>query len=175
SVFDATAVRDTAGPPPPLALDLDSTRSFLNAELADLAIIDVASGRVRRLATRVRAMGWQWSPDGARLAFTTRQPDGGRGLLVYDAYDLFVVDTSGKRLPALVVPRMVQEYGLNFSWSPNGRNIAFQSDGALYVTPSDSGSEPRRLTAGERSFAQSYRAPLWLNDETLLAQSADTL
>src|SRR6185503_16471423 len=40
---------------------------------------------------------------------------------------------------------------------------------------SDSGSEPRRLTAGERSFAQSYRAPLWLNDETLLAQSADTL
>jgi len=172
-VFDATIIRDTAAPPP-LAVNLDSSRSFLNVELADLAVIDVVNGRVRRVAPHVRAMGWQWSPDGARVAFTTRQPDGGRGLLVYDNYDLFVVDTGGRQPPRLVAPRMVQEYGLGFSWSPNGRNLAFESNNALNVIARDSG-EARRLVAGDRSFTESYRAPLWLNDETLLARSGDTL
>jgi len=174
TVYDATGTRDTTGPPPPLALNLDSTRSFLNTELADLAIVDVSSGRVRRVAPHMRIMGWQWSPDGSRLAFTTRQPDGGRGLLVYDNYDLFIVDTAAKQPPRLVAPRMIQEYGLNFSWSPNGRSLAFQSEGALYVVPRDSG-EARMLSAGDRTFAKEYRAPLWLNDETLLAESADTV
>ena len=176
SVFDATVARDTnASPtPPPLALNLDSTRSFLNAELADLAVIDVRSGKVKRVAPHVRVMGWQWSPDGSRLAFTTRQPDGGRGLLVYDNYDLFVVDTTGKQRPRLVVPRMMQEYGLTFSWSPNGRTIALESDKSLLVVSRDSG-EARRLDFGDRPFTESYRAPLWINDETLLAASGDTL
>lgn len=176
-VFDATGMRDTSEtlpPPPPLAVNLDSARSFLNAELADLAIIDISSGRVKRVAPRVRVMGWHWSPEGAQLAFTTRQPDGGRGLLVYDTYDLFVVDTAAKEPPRLVVPRMVQEYGLNFSWSPSGRNIAFESDNSLFVTPRDSG-EARRLSAGERAFSHEYRAPLWLNEETLLETSSDTV
>ena len=175
TVFDATgAPRDTSAPPPPLAVDLDSTRSFLNAELADLAIIDIRSGRVKRVAPRVRVMGWHWSPDGARIAFSTRQPDGGRGLLVYDNYDLFVVDTSAKQPPRLVVPRMVQEYGLTFSWSPNGRLLAFESDSALHIVSRDSG-DSRVLPAGDRSFLEGYRAPLWLNDDALLAKSADTL
>ena len=177
TVFDATgAPRDTSAPPapPPLALNLDSTRSFLNAELADLAIIDLNSGRVKRVASRVRVMGWHWSPDGARVAFSTRQPDGGRGLLVYDNYDLFVVDTSGKQPPRLIVPRMVQEYGLTFSWSPNGRLLAFESDSSLHIVSRDSG-DSRVLPAGDRTFTEGYRAPLWLNDDALMAKSADTL
>ena len=176
SVYDATGAgaRDPSGAAAPLALNLDSARSFLNAELADLAIVDVKSGKVKRVALRARVMGWRWAPDGSRLAFTTRQPDAGRGLLVYDNYDLFVVDTSGKLPPRLVASRVVQEYGLNFSWSPNGRSLAFQSDSSLFVTPRDSG-EARRLPASDRAFAEEYRPPLWLNDETLLAKSADTL
>jgi dipeptidyl aminopeptidase/acylaminoacyl peptidase len=174
TVFDATAVRDTSAPPPPLALNLDSTRSFLNAELADLAIVDVSTGRVKRVAPRVRVMGWQWAPDGSRLAYSTRQPDGGGGLLVYDNYDLFVVDTNGKQPPRLVRPRMVQEYGLTFSWSPNGRTLAFESDSALHLVSRD-GGESRRLDAGDRAFIEGYRAPLWLSDDALLAMSGDTL
>jgi dipeptidyl aminopeptidase/acylaminoacyl peptidase len=173
-VFDASAGRDTAVAQPPLAVSLDSTRSFLNTELADLAIIDVRSGRVKRVAPHVRVIGWHWAPDGSRLAFTTRQPDGGRGLLVYDNYDLFVVDTSGKQPQRLVAPRMVQEYGQTFSWSPNSRTIAFESSNALHVV-SREGGDIRRLDGGDRQFTEPYRAPLWLSDDALLAKSADTL
>jgi len=175
-VYDATSgvvtVPDT-GAVTPQTINLESTRSFLNVELGDLATIDTRTGRVKRLAPHVRAIAWRWSPDGARLAFTTRQPDGGRGVLVYDNYDLFVVDTTGKQLPRLVAPRMIQEYGLNFSWSPNGRQLAFQSDTALYVIHRDSGDA--RRVAIDGAVRESYRAPLWLNDDMLLARMGDTL
>jgi dipeptidyl aminopeptidase/acylaminoacyl peptidase len=154
-------------------VNLDSTRSFLNTELSDLAMIDVATGRVRRLALRARVIGWHWSPDGRSLAYTTRQPDGGAGHLVYDRYDLFVVDTAGGP-PRLVAPRLVQEYGQNFSWSPDGSRLAYVSDGQLHVVARE-GGESRRLGIADRSFARDYRAPLWTNDESLLLISGDTL
>lgn len=163
---DAT-VRDTG------VVNLDITRSFLNAELADLAMIDAVTGRVKRLALRARVIGWQWSPDGRSIAYTTRQPDGGEGHLVYDRYDLFVVDTAGGA-PRLVAPRMEQEYGQNFSWSPDGSSLAFVSAGQAHVVPRD-GGEARRLGRADRSFAREYRAPLWMSDDSLLLISADTL
>ncbi len=45
TVYVATQAGEQAATPP-LAVNLDSTRSFLNAELRDLAVIDVVSGRV---------------------------------------------------------------------------------------------------------------------------------
>lgn len=172
TVFVATPAGDTVASLP-LALNLDSTRSFLNAELADLAMIDATSGRVKRLVLGARVMGWHWSPDGRSIAYTTRQPDGGRGLLVYDHYDLFVVDTTGE--PArLVAPGTVQEYGLNFSWSPSGRTIAYTSGGSLHIVARE-GGESQRLDAGARSFQHGYRAPLWQSEGALLAVISDTL
>jgi len=173
TVFRTDAIGDTSAPAPPLAVNLDSTRSFLNTELADLAMIHVVTGRVKRIATRVRVTGWQWSRDGRSIAYTTRQPDGGRGLLVYDNYDLWVVDTTGAP-PSLIAPRIIQEYGLNFSWSPNGRWIAYTSDGQLSVAPRE-GGDATKLSHYERDFSSEYRAPLWLDEQSLIAASADTL
>ena len=154
-------------------VNLDSTRSFLNTELADLAMVHAVTGRVKRLALGVRVIGWQWAPDGRSIAYTTRQPDGGVGHLVYDRYDLFVVDTAGGA-PRLLAPRMVQEYGQNFSWSPGGGMLAYVSDGKLFVVPRD-GGESRRLGTADRNFEREYRAPLWMNDESILVLSTDTL
>ena len=154
-------------------VDLDSVRSFLNTELADLAMIEAVTGRVKRLALHARVIGWQWSPDGRSIAYTIRQPDGGVGHLVHDRYDLLVVDTTGTA-PRLLASRMVQEYGQNFSWSPDGSALAYVSDGQLYVVPRE-GGEPRRLGTAERSFAREYRAPVWTDNDALLMISGDTL
>ncbi len=172
-VYRSNPVADTTAPAPPLAMNLDSTRSFLNAELADLAMIHVVTGRVKRIAPRVRVTGWQWSPDGRAIAYTTRQPDGGRGLLVYDSYDLWLVDTLGTP-PRELAPRIIQEYGLNFSWSPSGRSIAYTSDGQLHVVPRE-GGDATKLSHYQRDFSSSYRAPLWVDEQSLLAVSGDTL
>lgn len=171
-VMNSDARATAATPAPRLLIDLDSTRSFLNAELADLALIDVRSGRVRRVAPHVRVMGYRFSPDGSHIAFSTRQPDGGRGLLDYGTYDLFVTDTLGP--PRIAVPRMASEYGLGFSWSPDGRSIAFDSGGAIHVWPL-AGSASRRVTQPGVSVAHEYRPPLWLDSAGLLAIARDTV
>jgi dipeptidyl aminopeptidase/acylaminoacyl peptidase len=155
-------------------VNIDSTRSFLNAELADLTLIDVPSGRSRPIARRARAMGYRFAPTGDRVAFTTRQPDAGTGMLVYNRYDLWVADTAGGPV-RILVPRTVQEYGLGFSWSPNGELIAYASEGAVNVVRAADGAPQRRFTQDSLSLGHDYRPPLWLNDQTILLTAKDTL
>lgn len=159
---------------PEIAIDLDSTRSFLNVELADLALIDVSSGRARRLARRVRVMGYRFAPVGDRVAFSTRQPNAGTGMLVYNRYDLWVVDTASGP-PRLLSPRTVQDYGLCFSWSPSGELIAYASDSTVHVVRAADGAAARHFARDGVCFEEEYRAPLWLDDETIVVTARDTL
>ena len=107
-------------------------------------------------------MGYQFTSTGDRVAFSTRQPDAGTGMLVYNRYDLWVVDTAGGP-SRMLVPRAVLEYGLGFSWSPDGRHIRMRN-------PSDSARGGRRQV---RSFARAgcrftrIRAALVLDDTRL--------
>ncbi len=160
---------DAIGP-----IDLDAARSFLNAELADLALIDVPSGAMRRVARRVRAMGYRFAPAGDRIAFTTRQPNDGSGMLVYDRYDVWVAELSGA-VPRVVAPGTSQEYGLGFSWSPDGGRLASVTGGAIQVTRVSDGAAVQRFERAGRSLAHSYRPPLWLDDAALIVPAADTL
>lgn len=159
---------------PATLIDLDSTRTFLNVQLGDLALVDVPSGQTRRVAGRVRAMGYRFSPVGDRVAFTTRQPDGGTGTLVYDRYDLWVVDTSGDSA-RLIAGRAGLEYGLGFSWSPDGEAIAYTSDGVVHVVRARDGSAVRSFARDSVPLRHDYRAPLWLNDTSIIMAARDTL
>jgi dipeptidyl aminopeptidase/acylaminoacyl peptidase len=174
-VFTAMPALASPGGAVRAPVHLDSARSFLNAELGDLAVIDVATGVVRRVAPWVRAMGYRFSPDGTRVAFSTRQPDGGEGLLVYDRYDLFVVDAHGRAAPRLVARRMVQEYGLGFSWSPDGARLGYYSRDTLHVLTGTATSPPQRLARAGVPLSHEYRAPLWLDEGTLMSLSRDTI
>lgn len=169
----ATPAPGTQASRVPLTVNIDSTRSFLNAELADLALIDAPSGRVQRIARRVRAMGYRFAPSGDRIAFSTRQPDAGTGMLVYNRYDLWVVDTAGGA-PRLLIPRAVLEYGLGFSWSPGGGQIAYSGDAMRVVRAAD-GVQVRSFAREGMSFQHEYRAPMWLDDATIVAAVRDTL
>jgi len=160
-------------PQAPMTVNIDSTRSFLNVELADLALIDVPSGRTQRIARRVRAMGYRFAPAGERVAFSTRQPDAGTGMLVYNRYDLWVVDTAGGP-PRMLVPKAILEYGLGFSWSPSGEHIAYSGQSVQVVRAAD-GAKVRTFAREGVSLEHEYRPPLWLDDNTIVVAARDTL
>src|SRR6266480_123289 len=169
-----TTARDTTQGQSLSIRSIDSAPSFFNAALADLALVDVSTCRVRRIVARVRPMAYRFSPDGGRIAFTTRQPDDGKGAIVWGLYDLSIVDTSG-RYRRLLVSRVGQEYGLNFSWSPDGRRIAYTSDGGIETIDPDSGGEPRRVARAGLRLDNAFRAPLWLGDTAVIMIVSDTL
>lgn len=169
SARDTAAASATTARPP-----IDSTPSFLNAALGDLSLVDVESGVVRRVARWVRAMAYRFSPDGAGIAFTVRQPYSATGSLSFGLYDLLVVDAAGNG-PRLIAPRLRQEYGQNFSWSPNGRKLAYASGTALYVVTLDDTAHAQRFAPEVLSTSQEYRAPLWLDDQNLVVTAGDTL
>lgn len=105
-----------------------------------LFVLDVATGRIRQLtAGRSYNGDPAWSPDGARIAFSSNVR--GRG-----DYDIYVMDADGSGLE-----RLTHATGLDLNpvWSPDGRLIAFTSlrDGnyEIYVMRAD-GSRERNLT-----------------------------
>lgn len=95
------------------------------------------------------------SPDGKQIAFTYKG-------------DIFVVPVSGGRAVQLTTN---QAYDTNPMWSPDSKEIAFQSTRTtggydIYVIPAVGGTSRRITTA---SASESLRA--WMNDSTLLFSS----
>jgi polyisoprenoid-binding protein YceI len=113
--------------------------AFGGAGNDDVAVIDVASGRFRRLAT---GPGYQhspaWSPDGRRIAYVS---DG--------AVHVMRADGSGDR----ALTRSSKDAAP--AWSPDGSRLSFVRDGNLFLARADgSGAACLRvgmlLTSGAR-------------------------
>lgn len=76
----------------------------------------------------------RYAPDGRAFAFASE----------YDGRtDLFVLGESG--WPVQITADRSVGGGVNYAWSPDGREVVFASGGALWVCPA-SGGAPRRLT-----------------------------
>lgn len=100
--------------------------SWANVNRADLALVDAASGAVRRLVEKTRPRGAWFSPAGGEIAFTDLR--GWKENTQQPLYDLRVVDLASGKVRT-VAPKLTMSYGISVSWSPDGRSLAFLRSG----------------------------------------------
>jgi dipeptidyl aminopeptidase/acylaminoacyl peptidase len=138
--------------------------SWTNRYLADVALIDVAGGAVRRLARRVKPIGFWVAPDGRHAAYTALAgfPKVASQQPVYDLHVVRLAD-GADRVAAASVPL---DYGISVSWSPDGKRLAYVTGGPTaagdcFVVGAEAGEAVCLTTGRHPNFGHDYRAPLW--------------
>lgn len=137
--------------------------------LCDLAVVDVASGDVRRIARDVGVSHYWLSPTGDAVAYTQWRTDATTLHLLLDLVVVSLADGT----PRTVARSIQQSSGSSVTWSPDGRWLAYTEAGApsrtvgtgprgdCYVV-SAAGGPPRDLTTGEHpGFGGEDSPPLW--------------
>lgn len=128
-----------------------------------------AEGGTERAVTAFATQEWRprWSPDGQRILYTTTDSSdvvqGGRGGGTLSV----VTRNSGGSWSA---PRNLGHYRdlslLQASWSPDGKLIAFASQGDVWVLPADGGAARRVIDAA--TLGGAARIALWASDAGVL-------
>ena len=136
--------------------------------IGDLAMIDIVSGRVERLAKGYKPCWYRISPDGKHIAFVTEK-GWAEGNLFRNLYDLLVVPFNNGH--PRVVAENIESLSILFetvSWSPDGKTLSYTdlreqgTKGDCYLVSID-GGPPRKATQDTHPAfgAGSLRAPLW--------------
>ena len=154
------------------------SNSPMDRLLADLAILDLRTRRVVSRVERVRTTWYAWSPDQKRIAYTDAQ--GSEPNTQQSLYRLVVLDpgTANRRV---LVDQFRSAYGIDVSWAPDSRRIAYVTSGQLGTGELHildvTADLPRAITAqGVPSFNTSdgERPPLWsANSESIYAVGTD--
>jgi dipeptidyl aminopeptidase/acylaminoacyl peptidase len=157
---------------------------------ADLALVSLSNGAVRRIVRRASVMRYWLSPTGRRIAFTTatgvvQSPE------IANVFDVSVADVSTGRIRT-VASRVLHWWGPPVSWSPDGERLAFTTKpysfeiedrpdhalptGDCYIVNVAAG-KTRLMTPGRHAdFSDDLNPPMWSADgSTLYALGSDTL
>ncbi len=144
----------------PVLVEDERTR----AERADVGVITVATGAVRRMARRFNPVWYSWSPDGSQLAFATMKGLY-RGEVYRELFDLLLVSPSGEmKVIDSDIPRNVWDFAA--SWSPTGNELSYvvaggDENGECYVVPLN--GKPRRKATNDThpAFSPFHQTPMW--------------
>jgi dipeptidyl aminopeptidase/acylaminoacyl peptidase len=141
--------------------------NVMNHYLSDLAVLDVASGRLTRIAKRKKPLGYWFSPDGRIVAYThLKEVQENTQQIIYELSVVTLADAQSR----VLVPNLTQEDGGSVSWSPDGKRLAYltsgpKTKGECFLIALE-GGEPRKVTGEELpSLGDPYggesHAPQW--------------
>lgn len=150
-----------------------------NFRLADISVLDVASGMVTKVHDGLAQPGAPtWSPDGQRLALTQVAPfskrfrEGTNQVLTIAAAG--GAENSNKWYAPLPTISIDSRGGCGPVWSPDGSKMAAIYEGVLNVWPVSAVGEP--LAPPRRLTNESAHSPSWTGDSrSILYQSMDKL
>jgi Tol biopolymer transport system component len=157
----------------------DGTRIAYTSNIAfkqgETYVIDVKGGPPRKLFDRIFGPGFPtWSPDGKTVVISTLRPYSTRFREGMNYLTALPVDGGTARLIVPVEHRPIgKRSGDGPIWSPDGKHMAYVSDGLLQVMPVGATGEPagppRQLTT---ELADS---PSWAGSDQLLYIATDRL
>jgi len=127
----------------------------------DLALIEISSGRVERIARGYRPCWYDFAPGKARVAFATTTVSTGKMV-----HELLLVDLPNHRVKTLATELQLGFPAVSVSWSPDGQALSYISpDSAgqprLFVVATDNGQARQLTAAGQLTFTAGLRAPVW--------------
>lgn len=132
----------------------------------DVAVVDAATGRMRRITSGLRVVHHLVSPDGDKVAYSVLrgadEPGSGRY-----RYDIVVVGLSSDDEQVVASDILLPLMANTFSWSPAGDAVAWRTGGPsvpdeVFVAPLD-GSSTRRLADAPPvdEMTAAVEAPVW--------------
>jgi dipeptidyl aminopeptidase/acylaminoacyl peptidase len=140
---------------------------WLKVDMGDLVLVDVGSGRIRRIAHGTNPIDYWISPDGRFVAYTSHK--GRKPHTQWQLYDLLLVSLSNGAVTTLASNAYMGD-GVRVSWSPDSHSLAYlvSNNGILgsdcFIVDILHRGAPRNVTASPHPPFAGYRAPLWDSD-----------
>jgi dipeptidyl aminopeptidase/acylaminoacyl peptidase len=108
--------------------DPESDPWNLNLALRDLVSIHIATGKITVLVTGNKISTYLISPDGSQIAYTVpeRFEKAGSQQIVFN---VAVVDSHASKKRTIASGLRMDHDGSSFSWSPDGKQLSFQTGG----------------------------------------------
>jgi dipeptidyl aminopeptidase/acylaminoacyl peptidase len=131
------------------------------AARADLALLAVNGGRVRRVARDVHPVWYDFAPDGGRVAFATISIADGKA-----GQDLLLVSLTDLQRRVLAAKLQLGFPAVAVAWSPDGQSLSYVSPTAngkpgVFVVSTKDGQARSLSAQNSLNFAHGMRAPVW--------------
>ncbi len=154
--------------PPNTTASMSTEPWSLDVYRSDLALIDIHSGKVRRLTNGLRLGTYAISPDASRIAFSSPirfEQEGSQQIL----WTLSVVAVATGKVRTLANNVRLEYDGSPFSWSPDSSRLAYLTGGPLehaaigdlYVINLKQGVSQNLSHFDSPPGPEKQRAPLW--------------